>query len=113
MKRLHEKKANDLTLRDLRVYRGVFSNTQGVNVCSDSLGYFQKSADAIVGLKRVLSPNKYKEVSPKTEGLNVKVREPITMFSQRRRKAEPRKRTVCRRIGRNPKVTCKRSSAHL
>jgi hypothetical protein len=35
------------------------------------------------------------------------------MFSQRRRKAEPRKRTVCRRIGRNPKVTCKRSSAHL
>jgi len=59
---------------------GVFSNTQAVNVCSDALRYFQKSADAIVGQKRVLSRNKYREVSRKTEGLNVKVRERITMF---------------------------------
>jgi hypothetical protein len=51
-----------------------------------------------------------------TEGLNVKVRQTIkeTIEAKKKKKiAETRKRTAYRRIGRKPKVKCKRSIAEI
>ena len=78
MQRLHEWKADILTLRDLRIIRqrheGMSKRKQVLEQRMTSW-YFQKSAEVIVSRKRA-APEKKKvqaEVSQKDEGLNVKM----------------------------------------
>ncbi|GJQ24966.1 MAG: hypothetical protein HBSAPP01_27560 [Candidatus Brocadia sapporoensis] len=78
MQRLHEWKADILTLRDLRIIRqrheGMSKRKQMLEQRMTSW-YFQKSAEVIVSRKRA-APEKKKvqaEVSQKDEGLNVRM----------------------------------------
>ena len=78
MQRLHEWKADILTLRDLRIIRqrheGMSKRKQMLEQRMASW-YFQKSAEVIVSRKRA-APEKKKvqaEVSQKDEGLNVRM----------------------------------------
>jgi hypothetical protein len=93
----------------------VWANANVTNHYSDVIGCYQKSAEVIVGMKRA-PKKKNRRPHKTTEGLNVKVRQTIkeTIEAKKKKKiAETRKRTAYRRIGRKPKVKCKRSIAEI
>lgn len=53
-----------------------------MNVCSDVKRGHQKSADAVVGMKRALQTTKPRRSHERTEGLNVKMREQIAKYQR-------------------------------